>query len=501
MAAKLVTVGDSLTQGFKSGAIHETELAWPTFVAEALGARPHQFRKPDFSGGNGLPLNLEALIRRMEKYVGKRLDWFDLATAAGVAHFFLDETEDYWERGEGSQAQGKPVYHHNLAVWGFELADAFGITEAGCRRAMPRARDHFRTGDQIPEFAMYRTARRTLNPSLSPDYEDYTQMDWVEEIARREKGIQNLVVVLGANNCLGTVTSLDIRMSHSADLHKPAHLRKANLWDPDHFRRLLDRMVRRLENLETALPANSRVKRIFLGTVPHVTIAPVSRGISLGSPAARSYQGSARKYYEYYTHFWIWDDDFKKEPHAFAHLTREEAFFIDSIIDEYNEAIRAHAAAKGWGIIDVCELLDSMAFRSTSGQAAFEFPEGLKSALKANAATKDRVDADGKVHLDARYFRVRPRERKRATRYEGGLFSLDGVHPTTVCSGIAADVVRQALKDAGAEIDEINWKRAVDQDSLLNTPPPLLEDLRSFLTFLSRRTPIHRLIGSIGNAF
>jgi hypothetical protein len=30
---RLVAIGDSITQGFKSGAIYDTDLAWPTVVA------------------------------------------------------------------------------------------------------------------------------------------------------------------------------------------------------------------------------------------------------------------------------------------------------------------------------------------------------------------------------------------------------------------------------------------------------------------------------------
>lgn len=501
MPAKLVTLGDSLTQGFKSGAIRDTGLSWPTFVATALGVREAEFHKPDFSSGPGLPLDLEALVRRLGERVGNRLDWFDLATAFGVAQFYLDETEDYWERGEGAEAQAMHTFHHNLAVWGFEMADAMGITEASCRRALPKARDHLHTAKQIPEFAMYRTARRTLNPSFGSRYEDLNQLDWVEKIAREQGGIENLVVALGANNCLGTVTSLEIRMSHSADLFKPAHLREANLWDPDHFIRLLDQLVERIDRLQSALPHDSRIGRVVLGTVPHVTIAPVSRGISLGRPEAKPYRDSARKYYEYYTHFWIWDDDFLEDPHAYPHLTREEAAFIDGCIDRYNEAIRARARARDWGLIDVCGLLDSFAFRSTSGRPKYAFPDGLVDALRTNPATEDRVDGNGKVHLDARYFRVQPKARSRAARYEGGLFSLDGIHPTTVCYAIAADEVRKVLENMGAQIEAIDWRRAVHNDTLLTSPPGLLEDLRSFLTFLSRNTPIHQLVRSIGNAF
>jgi hypothetical protein len=60
----LVTVGDSLTQGFKSLAITDTNLSWPAIVASELGLSAQQFtfpRYPGPAGCPGLPLNLEAV--------------------------------------------------------------------------------------------------------------------------------------------------------------------------------------------------------------------------------------------------------------------------------------------------------------------------------------------------------------------------------------------------------------------------------------------------------
>src|SRR4051812_44428255 len=48
---RLVTIGDSLTYGFQSGAIFNTDLrlAWPTIVAWELGC-DHQVRRPTYPG-------------------------------------------------------------------------------------------------------------------------------------------------------------------------------------------------------------------------------------------------------------------------------------------------------------------------------------------------------------------------------------------------------------------------------------------------------------------
>lgn len=498
MAASLVTVGDSLTQGFKSGAIHETHLSWPTFLAEALGAT--RFLVPDFSGAEGLPLNLESMLRLLEKRIGKNLDFFDYPLAALTINSFLDKTEDYWERGEGTGVQTNGhLYHHNVAVWGFEYGDCNMLSEGFCRRSLKTPKDDLHMS-QIPEMAMYRTAMRTLNPSLSATFEDFSQLEVVEHIARTEGGIENLVICLGANHCLGTCTSLDIRLSQSADLLKPAHLRNCNLWDPSHFAGLLDRVYGEWKDMLARLPAGKKIKNVFVGTVPHVTIAPVCRGISAGRPERKPVKGSPRMYYEYYTHFWVWDDDFKKDPKSYPRLIREEAAFVDRCIDEYNISIRAHAKASGWHVIDLCQFLDDLAYRSSDGKPAYKFPRGLAAALKANPATAGRVDGKN-VYIDTRYFRVNPKAAAAEEKYEGGIFSLDGVHPTTVGYAISADFVRKAFVKAGVKVKEINWKRAVASDTLFNAPPELLEDLRGLFTFLTRKTPVAGLIRILGSAF
>jgi hypothetical protein len=72
---------------------------------------------------------------------------------------------------------------------------------------------------------------------------------------------------------------------------------------------------------------------------------------------------------------------------------------------------------------------------------------------------------------------------------QGGLFSLDGMHPTVTGTAIVAHGVLQILRQAGVstERDDIDWDRVLEADTLLNDPPPLLSDLHALLTFLDRR--------------
>ena len=81
-------------------------------------------------------------------------------------------------------------------------------------------------------------------------------------------------------------------------------------------------------------------------TVPHVTIAPLARGVG-SKLAPRS------RYFPYFTRPWIDDDDF--DPRDDPHLTGPQARAIDNAIDAYNDTIQASVArarAAGDGHVD-----------------------------------------------------------------------------------------------------------------------------------------------------
>lgn len=490
MTAKLVAIGDSLTQGFQHGAIRRAGWSYPSMVAAVLGADP--FRHPDFDGdGDGGPLlDLEVLARALAAKYASRLDWWELGAAAFMVRERMARVEDYWERLEGTKPSTTGTLHHNLAVWGFEVLDALTLSDGACLRNTRRPKQNLIA--QIPEFGMYRTARRTLNPSQAPGLEELTQLDLAERIASEEGGIENLILALGANNALATCLFLKLRWSHSADFRKLAHQRSCTIWEPEHFIKLYDRLAERLKGVEA--------ERTFLATVPHVTIAPVCRGVSPRANADRPERVGG--YYEFYTHFWIWDDDF--DPDRDPHITREDARAVDGAIDEYNAHIKEVAEANGWFVIDFCEILDRIAFRRRAGVVAYEFPAGLVEALKKNEATRFRVRPDGTVLLDSRYLRLPEREPAVAAptldwqrAYRGGLFGLDGVHPTTIGYGIVAHEVLAAMQRAGvpaADPAKLPWDAIVAADSLVTEPPAILGSLQDTLKFMFARAQLGRLV-------
>jgi len=490
MTARLVTIGDSLTQGFQHGAVRRTAWAAPAMVARALHAEP--FRAGDFSGdGDGGPLlDLELLLDRLSAACGKQVDLWEVPEALLTLKRTMGRIEEYWERGAGTMPSGTGPLHHNLGAWGFEVLDALNLTDAVCRDNMPPPVNNFIA--QLPEHGMYRSARRVLNPAAQPALADLTAPQLAKRLADSE-GIENLLVGLGANNALGPCVSLQVRRSTSADLTRYAHQRECNLWEPDHFATLYAKLATEVEAVGA--------QRVFLATVPHVTIAPVTRGVSPYARAAHQNELVAG-YYEYYTRFWTWDRHF--DPAKTGHLTRAQAREIDATISLYNDCIRAEAAKRGWPVIDLCALLDALAYRRNAGQPPYRLPAGLVSALAQNPLTSFRVRPDGEVLLDTRYMRIPARSPAAdassdvwRSAFKGGIFGLDGVHPSTTGYGIIAHEVLLAFQKAGvpgADPALLDWPSIVANDSLLTRPPQLLVSLEATLDALFNVLPLDRLV-------
>jgi len=115
---RLVVLGDSLSHGFKSFAIADTHLSWPAIVARYAGFS--DFRFPTYPGPKlcqGLPLNLEGAVRRLEeKMPNSLLDVLSDVNVAVRLRSLMDDVEDYWEPiwWRGPPGPGRPT-----TIWRF----------------------------------------------------------------------------------------------------------------------------------------------------------------------------------------------------------------------------------------------------------------------------------------------------------------------------------------------------------------------------------------------
>ena len=166
--------------------------------------------------------------------------------------------------------------------------------------------------------------------------------------------------------------------------------------------------------------------------------------------------------------------------------------------------IQAEAMQRGWYVVDMCKILSQLAFRRQRGNVAYDFPSEFVAALKANPTTKDRVTEDGQVLLDTRYVRIDLQTGHPKKQYTGGLFSLDGIHPSTIGYGLAAHEFLKVMQKAWAadgehrDLKPLNWNAIVASDSLAMNPPANLANLQDTLGFLYSQTPLGQLINMIG---
>ncbi len=472
---RLVAVGDSLTHGFQSGAIFNTHLSYPALIARELGIYD-RFRHPSYERFGGLPLNLEYVLRELEDRFGDKVSPWELPLAGLRVRDLMDRIEDFWERD--AQPEGRfATRNHNLAVYGWDLYDANTRSAEACRQDIEAPTDAL--FKQLVQNANERAALRVLAPGpegqqkLSPlQTAAALGADGTVQTPRDGDGIETLIVALGANNALGAVTELRVCWSARSSYDAPAGKRHYTVWTPAHFREELDMALETVRAI--------RARHVIFATVPHVTIAPVSRGV--GPKLADD-----PRYFPYYTRPWIGDAQFHPRRHPY--ITGEQARAIDSAIDLYNDALEdavraAREEGRDWYLLDLSGQLDRLAARRYIDDAAARpewwTPYELPPAL-----------AQLRPPPDSRFLASGP-DRGRSA---GGLFSLDGVHPTTIGYGLMAEEFIGVMKLAGVRFaggpadspTQIDFAALLRRDTLISAPPRSLTSVLELLAFLDER--------------
>jgi hypothetical protein len=470
---RLVVIGDSLAHGFQSGAIFNTDISFPAIVAYELGWLD-QFRFPRYGGpGGGLPFNIEYLLRDLESRFGVKTAVWELPFALFSSRHFLDGLEDYWERGPGSVIPALAGYMHNLGIYGWDVRDALSKSAANCRALIKQPRENFL--DQMIENSTERAALRVY-PSWPESSWPMTLFDTAAALGDdydegEDAGIETLVIELGANNALGSVVRLNLVWSDSGyrDLAKKGTY---TVWTPRHFASELSAAVEQVRRI--------KARHVIWCTVPHVTIPPVSRGIG-----TKLRHGS--RYFPYYARPWIDDAHFDADRDRY--LTAADALAIDTAIDLYNDAIQlvveqarsgADGTVRNWYLLDLAGVLDRLAARryitDPNARPSWWTPYPLPALVAAlNPAPDSRfLTSDG-----------------RGGRATGGLFSLDGVHPTTIGYGLIAQELINIMQLAGVTFLHANtvrstpivvdFERLIRRDTLITQPPQNIDSTLDIL--------------------
>ncbi len=460
---RLVSIGDSLTHGYASGAVFQTDLSYSAIIAYELGWAG--LRYPRYGGPGGIPLNIELLMRELERDFGTELNWWELPMALFRGRQFMDQVEDYWERGPGTQLPAPTATNHVLGVYGWDLRDVLVRTADSSAAEITQPKDDLLS--QVVENNGARAALRVLPRATEAD-QQRTLLDAAAGLGEEtgddpEHGIETLVVFLGANNALGAVTQLRVVWSGPGfdDLSRKDAF---TVWQPSHFIAELNRVVAKVQGI--------RARHVIWCTVPHVTIAPIARGV-----ANQVRQDS--RYFPYYTRPWISDRDFDtgRDPA----ITEAEARAVDSAIDQYNDAITAavadaRRAGRDWYLLDIAGVLDRLASRryleNPQARPPWWQPYPLPPELAALRPVPDSrfLTGDG------------------TGRRSGGLFSLDGAHPTTVGYGIVAQELIDIMVRAGVQFKtpdgqtprigpiRVDFTRLIRRDTLLTRPPANVDD-------------------------
>ena len=344
------------------------------------------------------------------------------------------------------------------------------MTPAVCREMISKAENG---GDDLlpfsgPHAAYYRTALKVLNPSLRAEYEEFSQIRWLAEHASRDEGVENLILWLGANNALGTVVTLQINQTPNDPQNPPhemPHPERAshswNLWHPADFAADYEML---LEKVDEAMRGNDREKdwKVFVGNVPLVTIAPLAKGVGPTMEIERD--GKISVYFKYYAYFPFEENDVRERD--IIYLTLAEALHIDDCIRADNRDISRLLEEKNkehpkrrYYLVDTCGILESLAFKRNAGQVEYDFPDYFDFVYP---------------RVDTKYYHADRRKRLR----QGGLFSLDGVHPTAIGQGIVAHEFLKVMKRTGVALGgSLDWPVIFESDALYSNPISLMHEL------------------------
>ncbi len=462
---KLVAVGDSLAQGFKNGGVYRTDLSFPALIARAMGPNV-RFDTPSFSAQAGIPLNVEVLVRGLADEFGDTLKVNNLIPAGRHLYTTLRRIKSYWEDESNHLHRKREIPYHNQGVWGFAANDAWLMSERKCRQYLRENKPRYSIFSILPDHAMYITGRIVLNPGFTRKFARYSQLDNLSYL-HRHGGVENLILCTGHNNIAGALSELRIIYSGKDFSTRHHHERDFTVYRPEHFEMEMQELFERV--------AAIGVPNVFVPTIPYMTIPPVTRGVN--SDRSECHEG----YFDYYTRFWIWDEDFDPEKHP--HMLREDAIELDLLIDRYNAIIRQLCNRYGFHPVPVGKHVSAVARRRLGVNAIRPYPQSFIDSLKSNPNTAHLVQNDGKVMLSTDFLQLDEKSGKLA---RGGIFSLDGLHPSTIGYGLIANIYKMTMEKAGVHFEnELDWDFIIKNETLVSDPPYLLTDLRLFMRFLS----------------
>ena len=205
---------------------------------------------------------------------------------------------------------------------------------------------------------------------------------------------------------------------------------------------------------------------VFVGTIPYVTIPPITQ-----ASKKKDCVHNGRQYFTRYAPFFA-----SREEKSSSYLTGENARHIDDRIDKFNEIIKdIIQPLPNWHPVEIGCLLNKLAIRRASDNPCDDPDKPLKDLLPCDHA----LLADNLAPVP-NVLRLQTEDNKRT---DGGIFSLDCFHPTTIGQGLIAREFVSAMQVAGvSHVDpnesdwDIDWEMIIKNDTLLEDPPELWDE-------------------------
>ena len=152
-------------------------------------------------------------------------------------------------------------------------------------------------------------------------------------------------------------------------------------------------------------------------------------------------------------------------------------------MDRYNATIHKLADEFDFCVVPVHKYVRAAARRRLGKENVSPFPPDFVRALKKNEKTRYLVQDLENVRISTDYLRL---DEKTGRIDRGGIFSLDGLHPSTIGYGLIANIYKMSMEKHGVSFEKpIDWDFVIESETLITDPPPLMKDLRLLLKFLS----------------
>jgi hypothetical protein len=170
-------------------------------------------------------------------------------------------------------------------------------------------------------------------------------------------------------------------------------------------------------------------------------------------------------YAQYYP-FFVYAEKFDV---GMPHLNMMQTLHVDNTIRQYNKIIIETVAAaneklqkKRFYLVDISSSLSDMALKRNNYSPSYQYPSYFDFVYP---------------RVDTRYYGTT----RKGKIMSGGLFSLDGVHPTAIGQGLIAYEFLKVMKLAGTftgDVEKaIDWKALFATDSLRTEPISLISEI------------------------